>query len=392
MNYHIMADDKFINDFIRDAEAVAPGNNTYIINTTKAKATFIKSDQVTYLPFYTPAFKALLKKISAQDRLFIHWASEEAIQAALSLPTNITIGMFFWGGDIVEIPAFRFKHSVYGPMSLRYFEQYEERPKLKLNPMRPKRALTSFAQRFFNYKAPDRKVARTRDLFFKRLNLFLHWNPIDFEWVQRHYTTHATYKYFFYDVNPHPGEDELAIMNAPKEEKVTTILLGNSDTSTNNHLEALHALARYKDEPIKLVIPLSYGYQQYGDVIEKEAIRLFGHEKVMALRTFLNREQYFKMLAQVDIAVMYHFRTQAAGNVIALLHRGKKVFIHSNSTLYQLLQQHHAAVFDAKAIDHLDFKDFSTLLDKNDVQENIRITEALFNKPKKFAVLAEVLG
>lgn len=392
MNYHLMVDDKFINDFIRDAEKVAPGKNIYVIDNWKNKAKFVKSDLAVFAPFYTPAFHAILKKVTDKDKVFVHWASDLAVQAVLSLPLNITVGMFFWGGDVVEVPTFRFKKTVYGPLSLQYFEKNEEPPKLKFNPMRPKRVLTSFAQRFFNYKGPDRKVARTRDEFFKRLNLFLHWSRIDFDWVLKHYTTPAEYRYFFYDCGQKPDEAEQKVMNAPKDTSVTTILLGNSDTTTNNHLEALQALSAYKDQPIKLVIPLNYGNPKYGDLIESEAIRIFGADKVMALRTFLNRDDYYKLLAQVDVAVMYHFRTQAAGNVLALLYRGKKIFIHSNSTLYQLLATNGIAVFDSKEIGEMDFKEFIAPLDKGTMEQNIEIVDRLFNQEDKLAALAKALN
>lgn len=392
MNYHLMVDDKFINDFIRDAEKVAPGKNIYIIDNWKNKAKFVKSDLVTFAPFYTPAFKAILRKVTDKDKVLVHWASDLAVKAVLSLPPNVTTGMFFWGGDVVEIPAFRFKKTIYGPLSLAYFEKNEERPPLKFNPMRPKRVLTSFAQRFFNYKGPEREVARTRELFFKRLNLFLHWSHIDYQWVLNHYTTPAEHKYFYYDVGQKPDAAEQAVMNAQKDTNVTTILLGNSDTITNNHLEALQALSAYKDMPIKLVIPLNYGNDKYADLVESEAIRIFGADKVMALRSFLQRDEYYSMLAQVDVAVMFHYRSQAAGNVLALLYRGKKVFIHGKSTLYQLLHTNDIAVFDSAKIGEMDFKEFKAPLEQVAIDKNIAIVGRLFNETEKLESLKGVLN
>lgn len=392
MNYHLMVDDKFINGFIQDAEKVAPGKNVYIIDNWKNKAQFVNSGLVTFAPFYTPAFTAILKKVTDKDKVFVHWASDLAVNAVLKLPPNVTTGMFFWGGDVVEIPASRFKKTIYGPLSLEYFEKNEERPPLKFNPLRPKRVLTSFAQRFFNYKGPEREVARTRELFFKRLNLFLNWSHIDYEWVLNHYTTPAAYKYFYYGVDPKPGAADQALMNAPKDNSITTILLGNSDTITNNHLEALQALSAYKDMPIKLVIPLNYGNHKYGDLVEREAIRIFGADKVIALRSFLQRADYYKLLAQVDVAVMFHYRTQAAGNMRALLYRGKKIFIHSNSTTYQFLKTNDIAFFDAKEIGQVDFKQFIAPLDQAAIDKNIAIVDRLFNEEEKLESLKQVLN
>jgi dTDP-N-acetylfucosamine:lipid II N-acetylfucosaminyltransferase len=392
MNYHLMVDDKFIDGFINDAEKVAPGKNVYIIDNWKNNAKFVKSDLVTFVPFYTPAFTAILKKVTDKDKVFVHWVSDLAVNAILSLPPDVITGMFFWGGDVVEIPSSRFKKTIYGPLSLTYFEKNEERPKLKLNPLRPKRVLRSFAQRFFKYKGSEREVARTRDLFFKRLNLFLHWNHLDFEWVLNHYTTPAEYKYFYYEFGPKPDAVEQAFMNAPKDNSVTTILLGNSDTITNNHLEALQALSAYKDMPIKLVIPLNYGNDKYADLVENEAIRIFGADKVMSLRSFLQRDNYYKLLAQVDISVMFHYRSQAGGNVLALLHRAKKVFLHSKSTLYQLLKTNGVAIFDSNEISEMDFKQFIAPLDQHSIDKNITMVDTLFNEEERLESLKGVLN
>ncbi|WP_143310831.1 TDP-N-acetylfucosamine:lipid II N-acetylfucosaminyltransferase [Chitinophaga vietnamensis] len=392
MNYHLMVDDKFINDFITDAENAAPGKNVYLIDNRAHKSRFVKSELVTFVPFHTPAFKAILQKIDANDKVFVHWASEQAVQAVLSLPEDVTTGMFFWGGDVVEIPYSRFKKSVYGPQSLRYFEQHEELPSVRWNPARPKRLLTTFAQRYLGYKAPEKAILRSRERFYKRLNFFLNWSYIDYQWLLKHYDTKAAYKYFYYNFNPKPGAEEQAIMAKREARPYTTILLGNSDTVTNNHLEALEALSVYKDEPIKLMIPLSYGNVAYGDLVEKEAKRIFGEDKVMALRGYMERSEYYQLLGQVDVAVMYHYRTQAAGNTLALLYRGKKVYVHSNSTTFEFLKTNNITIFDSKDIAQTSFRDFITPLSEDAIRHNITVMDTLFDPEKKMKVLAEILS
>ena len=46
----------------------------------------------------------------------------------------------------------------------------------------------------------------------------------------------------------------------PKDEKqIINILIGNSATETNNHIEVLDLLSKFKNEDIKIYVPLSYG-------------------------------------------------------------------------------------------------------------------------------------
>lgn len=390
MNYHLMIDDKFINDFIIDAEKAAPGNNVYIIATAKEHVKHVNYDGAIYAPYHTSLFSETVKNIQLTDQVFIHWASDDAINFVLKLPESIKIGLFFWGGDIVEIPYSLYKSSIYGSLSLKYFEKYDERPKVKWNPLKPKRLIRTLGNRYWNYKANEQKVLETRKAFFERLNYFFNWNVIDFEWITEHYKTSAIFKYFFYNFNPIPlanqGSSEV------KARTHTTILLGNSDTPTNNHLEILETLEKFKGESIKIVIPLNYGNREYGDIIEKRAIAIFGAEKVLALREFMDRSTYYQILDEVDIAVMNHYRTQAAGNTLALLYRGKKVYIHEVSSTYKLLYTNGVTIGNSADITNLSFEAFVKPLGREDIAENIICINQLFRIEEKESVLEKVLN
>lgn len=390
MNYHLMIDDKFINDFIIDAEKVAPGNNVYIIAAVKEAVKHVKSDLAIYAPYHTSLFLDTVRNIDSNDQVFIHWASEEAINFVLSLPEGIKVGLFFWGGDIVEIPYSIYKSSIYGPLSLKYFEKYEEHPKVRWNLLKPKRLVRSLANRSWKYKANEQQALEVRKAFFKRLNYFFNWNVIDFEWITEHYETSALYKYFFYNFNPIPVADQNT--KEAEAKAYITLLLGNSDTPTNNHLEMLEVLKRFKDEAIKIVIPLNYGNRKYGDIIERHAISIFGQDKILALRDFMDREAYYQILDEVDVAVMNHYRTQAAGNTLALLYRGKKVFIHEISSTYKLLNSNNIIVGNSAGIARLSFEAFVAPLTTDNIAANIGHINRLFRIEEKEAVMKQTLA
>lgn len=389
MNYHLMIDDKFINDFIIDGEKTAPGNNIYIIDQSFEKVKHVKSDKAIFAPYGTELFLETVKNIKEGDKVFIHWASDAAIDFVLKLPQNIKIGLFFWGGDIVEIPYSMFKKTIYGPESLNYFSKYEERPKVKWNPLKPKRLIRTLGNRYWNYNANEQKVWEIRKAFFGRLNYFLNWNIIDHQWILEHYTTPALYTYFFYNFNPSEGSD---ITSKPiQEDRPISLLLGNSDTVTNNHLEMLDNLERFKEENIKLIIPLNYGNKKYGDLIEQKAIKIFGKDKVIPLRDFMNREAYYQILDEVDIAIMNHYRTQAAGNTLALLYRGKKVFINEKSSTYKFLKTNGVSIDNSARISELSFEEFVRPLSDDIKRKNVENINELFKVSVKEDVLTNLL-
>nr|WP_068886787.1 TDP-N-acetylfucosamine:lipid II N-acetylfucosaminyltransferase [Pedobacter panaciterrae] len=387
MNYHLMIDDKFINDFIIDGEKTAPGNNIYIIDWPLEKVKHVKSDKAIFAPYGTELFLETVKNISEGDKVFIHWASDAAINFVLKLPENIKIGLFFWGGDIVEIPYSMFKKTIYGPESFNYFSKYEERPKVKWNPLKPKRLLRTLGNRYWNYAANEQGIYEIRKAFFARLNYFVHWNIIDFQWVLDHYKTQAEFVYFFYNFNPVPAPNTI-----PKHKKHISIMLGNSDTTPNNHFEILDVLKKFKNEAIKLVIPLNYGNKEYGDVIQKRATDIFGKEKVVAIRDFMNRDAYYEVLDDVDIAVMNHYRIQAVGNVLALLYREKKVYMHERSSTYKLLSSNGVCLGNSANIENLSFQEFIAPLSAQIKKENIENTNKLFRIDEKEEVLKNLLA
>lgn len=124
----------------------------------------------------------------------------------------------------------------------------------------------------------------------------------------------------------------------PKLHEGTNILLGNSASSTNNHLDALEKLRPFAGENIRIYCPLSYGDAAYGDKIATAGKEMFG-DKFIALREFMPLDKYLELLTDIDVAVFNHNRQQGMGNITTLLGLGKIVYMRSNITSYEALQR-----------------------------------------------------
>ena len=116
------------------------------------------------------------------------------------------------------------------------------------------------------------------------------------------------------------------------------ILLGNSDTITNNHLEAIDALKKIDLEGRKVICPLSYEKGEYAKVIKEYGTRALA-EHFVPLVDFVAREEYNKMLSNVGFAVMNHNRSQALGNIYTLFDSGVKLFMSKDSSLYKFFKE-----------------------------------------------------
>lgn len=116
------------------------------------------------------------------------------------------------------------------------------------------------------------------------------------------------------------------------------VLLGNSATETNNHLDFIAPLMESNAQIKALVIPLSYGHRAYGDYIEKRYIEAFP-DKCEVLKKMMPPEKYDLLLQSIDIVVMGHLRQQGLGNVLNLLSSGKTVYLHPQSVTYAHLKR-----------------------------------------------------
>ncbi|QIZ66040.1 TDP-N-acetylfucosamine:lipid II N-acetylfucosaminyltransferase [Geobacillus subterraneus] len=153
------------------------------------------------------------------------------------------------------------------------------------------------------------------------------------------------------------------------------IQIGNSADPSNNHIQILDLLKKFKDENINIYAPLSYGNHDYAKEVVHYGKELFGN-KFKPLLEFLNPEEYSKYLASIDIAIFNHERQQALGNIYALLYLGKKIYIRSDiSTWDYLKEQLNLNLFDIKEINNQNFVEFTNC---NNLEDNTEKIEKIF--------------
>ena len=136
----------------------------------------------------------------------------------------------------------------------------------------------------------------------------------------------------------------------PASEKImTTILVGNSSDPTNNHEETFSKLAKLEDQNFNIICPLSYGNGNHAIKIERLGSSMFGN-RFAALMSFMEFDEYLKIIAKVDVAIFAHKRQSAMGNTITLLGLGKKVYMRSDISSFALFNDLNIKVFDVQDI------------------------------------------
>ena len=169
---------------------------------------------------------------------------------------------------------------------------------------------------------------------------------------------------------------------AKPQNDTKNILVGNSADPSNNHLEILERLLPYKDEDVKIYVPLSYGDQVHAGKVIEQGKAWFG-EKLVPLTGFMPYEKYIEFLKTIDISVFNHRRQQAMGNTITLLGMGKTVFMRSDVSQWSFLRN--------LGIEVCDFEGFSPeILEQEKSKKNSSIVGSCFSKETLLKQYSEI--
>ncbi|MCT4561277.1 MAG: TDP-N-acetylfucosamine:lipid II N-acetylfucosaminyltransferase [Crocinitomicaceae bacterium] len=400
MIYHFFIDEKFVDDFISDARKVS--ENQKFIVTSSAPLKFVHEANILHFEYHSAELKKLAQGIKESDRVCIHWYSPKLKSTLELIPSKTEIFLMFWGADFLQnrhppgkndqLEKFNFDE-----LTLKYI-----REKQQLNFHKKTSSFTS-ANKFsvfknalsivkqYRYKKKwengedFKKDWNEKRKFLLRIKAICHWNPYDIEFLEDYYQVKLNQCFFVYSV----GANDLYQTNFVQDK--TVLWLGNSDTPTNNHLDAFESLKKFKNQKIEIICPLNYGDKKYGDLVERKGQEIFG-DKFIALRNYLDRDSYYNLMNRVSIALMFHNRGQAGGNIVAFIKKGVKIYLKDQSSISRFLQYQGIEVHSANRIKDLNFDEFSSPLNEKTIQRNIDIiNDCLTNEEKRIQALEKLL-
>lgn len=166
-----------------------------------------------------------------------------------------------------------------------------------------------------------------------------------------------------------------------------TILLGNSASHTNNHIEALETLSHNKEDIKKIVCPLSYGgNKSYVRRVMQIGESLFG-DKFIPLVEFMEKEKYFELLRTVDIGVFNYSRQEGLGNIWSLMLSGKTIYMRMPTSTTGFFRRNGIKILDIEEIKNGKMQRLS----QEELEDNARILEPLINVEASMKKWNEIL-
>ena len=340
MNLHLMTEGKFVERFVRFVNKYYPDRENYFYIYNKEP----EEEQRTQLD---------LDNLEYTDNLF------ESVDLSLVGDGKVFVHSFYLIHTIKycnylvkHIPADRIVLIIYGA------DLYNNRYILKDN--------------FFHPGIWVQEYDKKR--MIKGISNFMTFASPDFELMRKWYGAKGRQYDCLYPSNANV-ELLSTLRSEGRSEGPVRILLGNSATVTNKHMEALDWLSKYRDEDITIICPLSYGDMSYAHKVEDKGKGYFG-DNFKPIYDYMSIDYYSRLLSSIDIAIYNNNRQQATGNIEILGYLGKKIFVRSDTTTWQhYVGRDNCVFYDTKLINTMSFEEFAS-----DNEEGLSVNKKYFEK------------
>lgn len=315
---HIGPDSQFIQFISGVFEAAAPGSNRYLVTGASAASSLrfpVHAGAVSILVPGKRGAASIPLHVRSCDMIIAHSMGPHGVAAFLSSPRKTVRVWSGWGFDY------------YGD---------DRNPNAGLvspatNALMNDATLTENRQSEINNIAKQ-VISYARKIAAKRTDYFSAPIPSDFDIFKRRF---GDFSGAYAQINYGSVADTFAQGLTTGHE--SNILVGNSASQTNNHIEIFNMLAKHDLGSRKIIVPLSYGDPAYRRNLITRGKEILG-DAFMPLVDFLPLDQYCSIVASCNVVVMNHLRQQALGNIGAALYQGAHVFLDPINPVYQFFR------------------------------------------------------
>ncbi|WP_276369977.1 TDP-N-acetylfucosamine:lipid II N-acetylfucosaminyltransferase [Chryseolinea sp. H1M3-3] len=307
MNLHIVPDNTFSNKFYDNLlELNLSGNNKIVVRTNEEKLKNIKH-ALPFAPLYSKRFASLVGDTAHYKKVFIHYFTP-LLYRWVATHTFQELNWMIWGGDLYNLSSL--DELCYEPLTLNNYVRQDWSAQTKLYNLK-----VLLTQRPFQKKA------------YSKVKNILTWMTEEYKFALDHLPINADHKFFFYENQLPYGRLDGVIRSSGSSDKLS-LIIGNSGSPTNNHLDAVKFL---EDSKISadLYFPVSYGDARYISFLKKNIKFSFG--RVEFIERFMPFDEYLNFIVSADGLVMNSTRPQGYGNILMMMYIGKPVFFNSKN-------------------------------------------------------------
>lgn len=127
------------------------------------------------------------------------------------------------------------------------------------------------------------------------------------------------------------------------------LLIGNSGSITNKHIEAFRLFQHLDISNANLYCPLSYGDPYHINQVIKLGSNLFG-ECFNPITNILSTSEYMNFLTKINVAIMNHDIQEGVGTIATLIILGCKIYMKKHTPSYDFFSGKGIKIFDINDI------------------------------------------
>lgn len=336
MNYHIIIQDKFFNDYIEDIYRIhEEDNNIVLVRGDVNGNPFFHTDRpVEYIGKNPDEIAKRLSRLLPEDHIIVAWYDLFIGEIICKLNLKNELYVYPLGADFYGEPEWWHDKWVYDPMTYRKYMRVEMFPRFFSK--RPWRWYRGY--RWFVFKRDMEKQYQRKLETIKRIDYLImpEHSVKSYEFVKKIYPT-LTAKRVCGTFNQNVNKAvNYGLKSIPQRNDALSVLLGNSSDPTGNHLDAIKFLAARLAKDSQVYCLLSYGDAASREWTIAYGRKMFG-DRFHPVLDYMQKDDFVSFLQSMDIVIEYHNRSQAAGNIITALTLGKPVFMKPQSTFFSHL-------------------------------------------------------
>lgn len=357
---HIATDEKFINSAYWQFEQVAPGKNVFYIlvddlNPEKLRFLNLKDNMILIKNDLT-SIREFSISIKSFTHFIFHGLNYTSSFIFNRLPERAVRYWILFGAEFYQNSYLFNSNKLLGHKTNLLFKKETSKISVFKNLFR-----NSYYNTKNKTKSPELEI---KDAIESADFLGLLYKD-EFNFIKST-VDNKTLQYFKFSYYP----IEKMLKDSEKFVSGDNILLGNSASYTNNHLEAIDLLSSLNLSGKKVICPLSYGDKGYAKKINLVG-KLELKDSFEALVNFMPLHEYNEYVEKCGFVIMNHYRQQAVGNVMTMLWMGAKVFLDDRNTLYHYFKRLNIHVFNVK--EDLNENELNCLLTKEQRLHNRKI-------------------
>ena len=344
MNLHIVPDNSFINKFCDNLQELGlRENNRIVVRSNERVLKSVKHD-LPFAPLYSKQFSSFIGDTTQYRKTFIHYLTP-LFYRWLATHKFQEVNWIIWGGDLYNLPAL--DKVCYEPKTWNEYVKKDWSAQTLLYNLKIK-----VTQRPFQQGA------------YSKVKNLLTWMDEEYNFAVSHLPVKAGRRFFFYE-NQLPYGKLDSLVKPFQSLRQPVLILGNSGSPTNNHLDAVQYLEDNQIH-VDLHVPVSYGDKRYISFLKENLKFSFG--KIEFVDRYMPFEEYLNFLGAADGLIMNTIRPQGYGNILMMMYLGKPVFFNPKNIS---LPDINSAGLKWMPIERLKFSDFKVEVQNKEAVLNL---------------------